>query len=80
MLGQLLAQRYQTLYVNLETFCGAECLYAEPPKFGISELLYAQHAGERSIEDLQSEEISSFHGLDLLGPATAAEDLLKTSP
>jgi len=52
VLGQLLSQRYKVLYVNLEAFCGAECLYSETLNVGISDILYAHHTGEGSLEEL----------------------------
>ncbi len=76
--GRLLSQREKTLLISFEAFSGFSVLFGRPFERGLSDLLYAQETG--TGPDGLKDTVFSFHGLDVLPPAAAPEDLYGTAP
>ncbi len=77
-LGQLLSQKEHVLYMNLEPCSGFGALFEKEFPKDLSDLLYAYEAG-RPGESI-TEYVESFHGLDLVPPVCAPEDIYRTDP
>ncbi|MBP5225619.1 MAG: hypothetical protein J6Z38_08590 [Lachnospiraceae bacterium] len=78
VLGTLLAQNANVLYVNLEPCSGFQALFEKTFERDLADVLYRYEAGE---EDLCPEDfLEDFHGLKILPPAGLPEDLCHAAP
>ena len=77
-LGQLLSQKEQVLYINLEPCSGFTALFEKEFPKDLSDLLYAYETGKPG--DSVTEYVENFHGLDFVPPVCAPEDIYKTDP
>jgi len=77
-LGQLLSRGGRVLYVNLETCSGFRAIFGREFESDLSDLLYAYQTGGEA--GALPEVTESFHGVDVLPPASMPEDIYRTDP
>lgn len=77
-LGQLLSQKERVLYLNLEPCSGFPALFDKTFEKDLSDLIYAYESGNTKVN--ASEYTEQFHGLDLVPPVCAPEDVYRTDP
>ncbi len=74
-LGQLLSRKTSVLFVSLELCAGYSALFRREFAADLSDLLYAEETG-RALDPAPD----SFHGMDVIAPAAAPEDLYPADP
>ena len=74
-LGQLLSQHDEVLYISLEPFSGFRSMFSETPHYGLSDLLYAAHAG---MEGGEESFVIHYQGLDMIAAVSSPGDIFDT--
>lgn len=78
-LGEILAERKQVLYVNLEEFSGFEELFGTKYRADISDLIYFARQKEGSLIYRLNSVVQSFHELEYIPPAFSPADIRDVS-
>lgn len=78
-MGQLLAKRGRTLYVNLESYSGLERLIGKEFSHDLSDLLYYLQNGKNSIGYYLSSITEKVGNLEILPPMRCQMDLISIS-
>ena len=79
-MGQLLAKRGRTLYVNLEGYSGLEKLLGKEFSHDLSDLLYYLQTGKNSISYYLPSITERLGNLEVLPPMRCQMDLISISP
>lgn len=74
-LGEILAERKQVLYVNLENFSGFEELFGVTYRADISDLIYFARQKEGSLVYKLNSVVQTFHELEYIPPAFSPADI-----
>lgn len=75
VLGEILAETKQVLYLNLEEYSGFEELFGQQYQTDITDLIYFARQKEENLVYRMNSVIRSFHGLQYVPPALFAADL-----
>lgn len=74
-LGEILAERKQVLYVNMEEFSGFEELFGTSYRADLSDLIYFARQKEGSLVYKLNSVVQTFHELEYIPPAFSPADL-----
>lgn len=75
-MGQLLAKKGRTLYINLEGFSGLNVMLKRNFQRDLSDLLYYLKNGKQGLTYIMGSMVESINGLDILPPMLCQMDLI----
>ncbi|MDD2957343.1 MAG: hypothetical protein PHE06_03080 [Lachnospiraceae bacterium] len=74
-LGEILGERKQVLYLNLEDYSGFETIFSREYRSDVSDLIYFARQKEGNLIYKLNGMIQTFHNLDYIPPAFSPADL-----
>lgn len=78
-LGEILAERKQVLYINMEEFSGFEELFGTSYRADLSDLIYFARQKEDSLIYKLNSVVQTFHELEYIPPAFSPADVRDVS-
>lgn len=74
-LGQALARKYRTLYIDMDEFSGFETLCGRKISGDLSDVLYYQKLNPSGLNIKLKAVVNNIHGLDVVAPMSFSSDL-----